>query len=380
MIRKLINRINIYVLLMVLSFFYSKTVSASATLEVVSDSVVVFAPEDGKYASMRIPAIVVTQKGSLLAFGVGRINSGSDWADMDLLLRRSEDGGKTWGPIQVVAPRAGGKPTDNPVPIVGKDGIIHLLYQRDYAYAYYIRSEDDGLTWSVPMNITATFLSFKKEYNWKVLAPGPGHGIQLKNGRLLVPVWLADSDKLLPHRSHRPSRIATIYSDDNGKTWKAGALIPDVPGFKNPSETMAVELADGTVMLSIRNESDKRRRGVAFSKTGIAGWSHPEYVEDLFEPICMGAILKAHYRGKDILLFSNPDSKHIEKHPRQNLTIKVSYDMGKTWPVQKVLQEGSAGYSDIAVKDNILYCLFETKAGKGLALVLKKISLEELLK
>src|SRR3546814_266903 len=104
------------------------------------ESVAVFEPVPDQYSSTRIPALVVTEKGTLLAFAAGRIENASDWADMDLLLRRSDDSGETWGPIQVVAERAGGKPTDNPTPIVGKDGTIHLVYQRDYAYAY--RSEE----------------------------------------------------------------------------------------------------------------------------------------------------------------------------------------------------------------------------------------------
>src|SRR5690606_7165852 len=121
-------------------------------------------------------------------------------------------GGKTWGPIKVIAKRREGEPTSNATPIVDRDGTIHLLFQRDYANAYYIRSVDDGVTWSEPEDITYAFEAFRPEYGWKVLAPGPGHSIQLKNGRLLVPVWLSDPEKTEPKRGHRPSVIATIYS------------------------------------------------------------------------------------------------------------------------------------------------------------------------
>ncbi|WP_257957520.1 sialidase family protein [Parapedobacter tibetensis] len=345
------------------------------------DEVVVFEPKAGEYSSTRIPALVLTKKGTLLAFAAGRIESASDWADMDLLLRRSEDGGNTWGAIQVVAERAGGKPTDNPAPIVGSDGTIHLLYQRDYAYAYYTQSTDDGLTWSPAVNITSTFDAFKKDYDWKVLAPAPGHGIQLKNGRLLVPVWLANSDKIKPHRSHHPSRIATIYSDDNGKTWRRGAMVPEADGFKDPSETMAVQLPDGRVMLSIRNESVKRRKGVSFSKNVISGWTTPTYDEALFEPICMSSMIAAPYHGKDYLLFLNPDSEHIPKHPRQNLTLKASDDSGKTWAIERVVNEGISGYSDITMgADGTVYCLFETKHNPkdNWSLVLKRVTMDEL--
>jgi len=107
---------------------------------------VVFDSDVYPYSSLRIPALVVSKKGTLLAFAAGRIDNGGDWADMDLVLRRSEDGGQTWEALQVVAKREGRVPTDNPTPIVGSDGTIHLIYQRDYARAFYIRSTDDGKT------------------------------------------------------------------------------------------------------------------------------------------------------------------------------------------------------------------------------------------
>src|SRR5687768_8129508 len=120
-----------------------------ATSESTVDSSAVFVP-GGEYASMRIPALVMTKRGTLLAFCEGRIATASDWADMDMLMRRSADRGRTWEPVVVIAPRQGGKPTSNPTPIVDNEGTIHLLYQRDYARAYYIFSKDDGKTWSAP--------------------------------------------------------------------------------------------------------------------------------------------------------------------------------------------------------------------------------------
>ena len=160
----------------------------------VADSSIVFEP-DGLYASTRIPALVITPKGTLLAFCEGRIGTASDWADMNFIVRRSTDGGKTWGPIQIIDSKKGG-PAGNPAPIVDDKGNIHLLYQKDYAEAFYTYSDDDGLTWKKAADITDVFNQFKSEYNWKVLATGPGHGIQLKNGRLLSAVWLANSSRL----------------------------------------------------------------------------------------------------------------------------------------------------------------------------------------
>lgn len=329
----------------------------------------VFEPVSGTYTSMRIPALVITKKGTLLAFCEGRVNSASDWADIDLLMRRSTDRGATWEPQMVIAARQAGQPTSNPTPIVDQDGTIHLLYQRNYATAYYARSTDDGKTWSEPVDITDVFESFRPVYDWKVLAPGPGHAIQLKNKRLVVPVWLS------LNKSHHPSCIATIYSDDLGKTWKRGEIIADAsPEFKDPSETMAVELQDGRVMVNIRNETPMRRRAVSYSADGAGGWTKSVFDTALFEPICMGSIVSA---GKGRLLFVNPDSRDMQKPLRRNLTVKLSYDDGRHWVVQKVLDTGGAGYSDIAVgPDGMTYCLYESnEPGKHYNLVLKRFNL-----
>ena len=341
---------------------------------------VVFEPVAGAYASMRIPALVMTQQGSLLAFCEGRIGTASDWADMDMLMRRSTDGGRSWEPIQVVAQRQGGMPTSNATPIVDANGTVHLLYQRGYANAYYIRSTDDGRTWSAPVDITYAIDAFKPEYNWQVLAPGPGHSIQLKNGRLLVPVWICEPAKLLPHKSHYPSRVATIYSDDTGRTWKRGAILPDLPGVKNPSEHMAVQLEDGRVMLNIRHAGDGHRRAVSYSADGSSCWTAPVLDTALFEPVCMASIVRANDNGKPVLLFSNPDSRALVKTPRKNLTIKMSYDEGNTWPVRQVIDTSFSGYSDLAVgKDGTVYCLYETNTvskGFNYSLVLKRFTVD----
>jgi sialidase-1 len=364
-----------------------KTVKTSSS-QLTFETSTVFEPVSGQYASMRIPALVITKQGTLLAFCEGRIGSASDWADMDLLMRRSTDGGKTWESPIVIAPRQGQKPTSNATPIVDQNGTIHLLYQRDYAQAFYTRSTDDGKTWSSAVDITYVFEQFKPEYDWKVLAPGPGHSIQLENGRLLVPVWLSDPDRLVPKRSHGPSCVATIYSDDLGETWKRGAIVANnSPELKSPNETMAVQLNDGRVMLNMRNPSAVKLKAISYSADGASNWTKPVFDEELFEPVCMASIIKAPVKkgsSKTVLLFVNPDSRNIPKHPRQNLTVKLSYDQGQSWPVQKVIESGPAGYSDIAVGDDgTVYCLYETNTiatGWNYSLVLKKFKLSRLLK
>lgn len=343
------------------------------------ETTIVFEPIAGSYASMRIPALVLTKQGSLLAFCEGRVGTASDWAEMDMLMRRSTDGGKSWEPMVVVAPRQGIMPTSNATPIVDANGTVHLLYQRGYANTYYTKSTDDGKTWSPAVDITYAFEAFKPEYNWQVLAPGPGHSIQLKNGRLLVAVWICDPAKLLPHKSHYPSRIATIYSDDTGKTWKRGAILPDGV-IKNPSETMAVQLDDGRVMLNIRHSGDSHRRGVSYSPDGISQWTPPVLDDELYEPVCMASIIRINDKGRSGLLFTNPDTRNAPKPPRKNLTAKLSYDDGQSWPIQKVIDTSFAGYSDIAVdKAGTVYCLYETNTvgtGFNYSLVLKRFTID----
>jgi len=354
--------------------------------ELLQDSSTVFAPVSGQYTSMRIPALVVTKKGTLLAFCEGRINSANDYGDMDILMRRSIDGGNTWEAIKVVAAHKDGKPTSNPTPVVDSKGVIHLLYQRDYSSAYQILSNDDGKTWSQAEDITYVFEKFKPTYPWKVLAPGPGHALQLANGRIVVPVWMANPEKMEANRAHRPSCIATIYSDDFGKTWNNGEIIADNnPDFVNPSESMAVQLHDGRVMMNIRTETSVHLRGVSYSPNGGSNWTKPSFNKGLYEPVCMASIISLKEKNKDgshLLLFVNPDSEGINtKTPRQNLTAKISKDEGETWTVKKVLDSGFSGYSDIATgPDGKIYCLYEknNSSSKNYRLVLIRTTLKDI--
>ncbi len=334
------------------------------------DTVTVFNSDRYGYASTRDPAICITPKGTLLAFCEARADGPGDWASIDLLMRRSTDGGRTWNDTVVIAGRETGRPTSNLTPLVGKDGAIHLLYYRNYARSYEIVSRDDGLSWTPPVDITYVFDQFKEEYNWKVIASGPGHAIQLNNGRLIVPTWLCNPDPKIKG-GHRPSCVASIYSDDHGRTWKRGAIIMNTSEESpNPSEIHAIELEDGRVMVDIRNESSRHRRMYSISPDGYSHWSKPVFNESLFEPICNASIERLSTKkknGKSRILFCNPDSeadtagrRDPSHFKRVNLTLRLSYDEGKTYPVSKVIDPGRSGYCDVVTgKDGMIYVFYE---------------------
>ena len=256
---------------------------ATAGEPIVRSLTDLFRAGKGAYFHCRIPGIVATGTGRILAYCEARYGRG-DWEPSDILMRASDDDGLTWGPPQVLAAHRHYGPgcMNNPVMISDRDGSVHLLYCRDYGRAFYRRSHDGGRSFEPPTDITATFECFQMVYPWTVLAIGPGHGIQLSSGRLLAPVWLSAS----PTRAHEPSRAGVIYSDDHGATWQAGALVPDTIPSCNENE--AVELGDGCVMLNMRNLGATRRRAITRSATGIGPWSKPVYDPALPEPRCFG--------------------------------------------------------------------------------------------
>jgi sialidase-1 len=366
------------------------SLSAACGAERVDKTAIFTAGEEG-YKLYRIPGLVVTSRGTLLAYCEARKSDRGDWGPIDILLRRSTDGGKTWQPRQHVAHHGARVPknpaalaqklakeddqtVNNPVAIVDADGAVHFLYCVEYARCFYQRSDDDGETWTKPVDITPTFEQFRPEYEWKVIATGPGHGIQLHDnqdhaGRLVVAIWMSTGTG---GHAHRPSVTATIFSDDHGRTWGRGAIaVPNTEEFVNPNETSLVELADGRVLLNVRSESKANRRLLTASPDGAGGWSPPEFNADLLEPICMASMARLSLPRPDRqgLLFANPNTLDAApgkqaapgaNRARKNLSIKLSYDEGQTWPVTKLLEDGLSGYSDLAVgPDGTIYCFYE---------------------
>lgn len=348
------------------------------------DATEVFPPGMNGVMRYRIPGMVVTPRGTVLAYCEARTNTQKDWGEIEIHLRRSTDGGRTWLPAQKIAhrgPRLEGNPhkktggeheqtVNNPVAIVDRDtGAVEFLYCVNYARCFSMRSTDEGATWTAPVEITASFEPFRASYDWKVIATGPGHGIQLKTGRLVVPIWLAYGGV----GDHAPAAAGTIFSDDHGTTWQAGAIVmPNEGAYVSPNESILAPLSDGRVMMLTRSPSKPNRKLVATSADGATGWTTPTFHEELWEPICMAGLV-AHPSGA--LLFSNPHTLPLDpnavtvpggKGKRENLSIALSRDDGKTWPVRKTLEPGASAYSDLAVlPDGTVLCLYEL--GKSIA-------------
>lgn len=334
------------------------------------------------YHNYRIPGILTTQSGVILATVEARRGSGGDWDGNDILMRRSLDGGQSWQqPVVVVAHDGYGPgPISNFVMIRDTtDGSVHALYCHNYERVFSMKSSDDGATFTEPVEITESLESFRSDYPWRVIATGPGHGIQLQGGpnrgRLVVPIWMSDgsgtefgADKL----GHRPSNVASIYSDDHGQSWECGdTVVYHSPRIVNPSETLAVQLSDGRVLFNIRSESAENRRLICTSPDGATNWQLEKWDDALLEPVCMASLLKLSQnsdQGVKYIVFANPDNLENEltppgknlAHDRKNLTVKLSPDDCASWTHSQVIQAGPSGYSDMAqATDGTILCLYE---------------------
>lgn len=314
------------------------------------------------YACYRIPALVKTTEGNLLAFAEARKDDCADDGNIDLVLRRSVDSGETWSDMVVIWD-AGDNTAGNPAPVVDEiTGDIHLLMCLNNDQVYVTRSADEGISWSEPENITA---SVKKD-NWTWYATGPVHGIQIKKGthagRLVIPC------------DHTGNSHA-IYSDDHGTTWKLGGVTSH-PVFR-PNECTVAELSNGDLLLNMRCPNSDKRRLLSRSSDGGLSWSTPEVHQTLIDPVCQGSMLTfTDTDDRSILLFANP----AHETRRRNMTLRVSYDDGQTYPKEQLLYGEFAAYSDMALLDpNNLAMLYErgvSDANEGIAF--EVISLDNL--
>lgn len=294
------------------------------------------------YARYRIPALLVTAKGTVLAFAEGRVGGGGLVGDIDLVLRRSTNHGRTWLPEQKIADLAADT-LGNPCPVLDRaTGTIWLPFTRSPGKfteqqivagespapttVWLTHSTDDGRTWSAPRDLSAT----GRRPEWRWYGTGPGIGIQLASGRLLIPSYHTEPDQ--KYRSH------ALFSDDHGATWQLGATVGE-----HTAECQAAERRDGTVVLNMRGTNKQFRRTLAESQDGGRTWSAPVLEPQLPEPACQAALLALGPPPDTLWLFSNPPGT-----TRRALTLRLSRDEGRTWPVARVFDPGPAEYSSLA--------------------------------
>ncbi len=323
----------------------------------------IFFAGEGGYQCFRIPALITTANGSLIAFAEGRRKNCGDAGDIDLVMKRSVDGGRNWSKLELVWDDAGNT-CGNPAPVLdNKSGHIVLLStwnlgsdhepqiidgkSKDTRRIFVLRSEDNGMHWSTPREITTDV----KLPDWTWYATGPCNGIQVQagrfKGRLIVPAdhIEAGTKKYFSH---------VVYSDDGGYTWQLGGTTP----ADQVNECTVAELPGGKLLLNMRNYNGIRIRQTSTSMDGGISWTPLKGDSMLMEPVCQASMIGSISPGrKPVLAFSNPASANS----RTNMTVKLSFDNGRSWSKKLVLHPGPAAYSNLVnLPNGNLACLYES--------------------
>ncbi len=354
------NRKNRWVLLVAGGFLLDCGAGTTEPDTALFEQTDVFVAGQDGIAEYRIPVLVTSTQGTLLAFCDARVEKPGDPPNnIDLVMKRSFDQGRTWEPLRVLLDVGDGATADSCGLVDRQTGTIWVftvycpagigsgnaapgLSGTTFMY-WAIKSDDDGETWSKPIDIT----SMIKKPEWTGGSPGPGKGIQTRSGRLIMPKYF---------RTTRENYdiVHIVYSDDHGQTWQLGGETAN-QGATN--ESQLAELGDGTLLLNMRGVAGNRRRTSRSSDGGLT-WSEVRKDPTLIEPRCQASL--SHFtdrvsHDKDRLLFSNPASTE-----RENMTVRLSYDGGQTWPVARQLHGGPSAYSRLTVLPDLTAgCLYE---------------------
>lgn len=309
------------------------------------------------YKRYRIPSLVVTPAGTLLAICEGRKDGGGLLGNIDIVVRRSVDNGKTFSPLQVVADDDDNT-LGNPCAVVdaqtktiwlaltrslGSDTEEQIVAgtSRERTRVLITKSVDDGATWSRPIDISST----ARDTKWTWYGTGPGTGIQLQNGRLVIPAYHAE-EKTGIYRSHM------VYSDDQGATWQRGAPVGEHCG-----ECHVVQRQNGELVLNARTNQGRERRTTSTSTDGGATWSKAVFDEALYDPHCEACVIRLPSQ-------TDMQPKWLFSHPagpgRRDLTVRLSRDEGQTWPIAHKIRSGDSQYSSLArLPDASIGCLYD---------------------
>jgi sialidase-1 len=329
-------------------------------LPAVPEAVPVFVSGTEGSARYRIPSLIRTPGGTLVAFAEARREGTADQGNIDLVLRRSTDGGKSWGAVELLYDEGGDRRVTcgNLSPVMdrqtGRLWVFFLVCERWNVGEFKLMrmfSDDEGRSWSEPADIRTTV----GNPEWRSAHPGPGHGIQLTRGplagRLLVSGW---------YYMGGVNGVFVLYSDDHGESWQRHE-----PVAEGPNETMLAELDDGGVMAMMRprHRSASPWRLAATSPDGIR-WSEPWRLGGFRSVVCQASVLRPTWPAADAgrLYFCHPGAgnySHPDVH-RAGLTLRTSFDGGHTWPVRELIYPGRSAYSDLTdFPDGSVGCLFE---------------------
>ena len=334
----------------------------------------------------RCPGIVVTKKDTVIVYSEYRWpynkehslpDTSADWCMMDIVMKRSTDGGKTFSENIVLAKGTEEFATvNNPVMIVGNDNTLHFFYCKNYsvygAGIWYKTSTDDGITWSEERNLSEYTSTLG--YNYNCFAFGPTHGICTSEGVLITCVWLVDENKLLPVTSHGKSTVHLFWSDDNGATWNiTQSIYPQVA-----NETAVAEMSDGSILVNARNPQGNRALNLCmdFKTDGNLTWQGMIYHSQLTDANCCGGMVSVDIEGLPYALLNvnctnNTVMENDGSRPkRTNIAVKCSFDDGQTFEKElEISSYDKGGYCDIAVDSKgKAYVIWEENYGTNVHL------------